>query len=72
MIQINSDILDEVEVIEGTTKLIQVEFWEPNNTEWKYIIIATSHSNQVMEEWKFSSEDEATSTFSQLKQNVIT
>ncbi len=71
MIAINSEILDEAEIIGGVAQLIRVQIWEPNKSGAKLIITAADYHHETFEEWEFVDEDEARGAFADLQSEAI-
>ena len=71
MIAINSEILDEAEIIGGVAKLIKIQMWEPNEWGVKLIIIAADYNHELIEECEFSDEQKAKDAFDDLSSKAI-
>ena len=71
MIAINSEILDEAEIIGGVAKLIKIQMWEPNEWGVKLIISAADYDHELIEEWEFSDEQKAKEVFEDLSSKAI-
>ena len=71
MIAINSEILDEAEIIGGVAQLIRVQMWEPNKSGAKLIITAADYHHETFEEWEFPEEKKAKEAFEDLRSKAI-
>lgn len=71
MIAINSEILDEAEIIGGVAKLIKIQMWEPNEWGVKFVIIAADYDHELIEEFEFFDEEKAKNAFDDLSSRAI-